>query len=160
MDPLTLLGLGSFAANYFQRPKFMRGPEGAGIAALQTLGPGIPYAINPILGGINSLLEIGNATNDAFQFSPGKKFFDFAGDVIDPAVSKLNERQFFEYLDSLPKKPRPFEGEPFGSGPPNLQTTNNNSGGGNAYTMPSQPTPQKSFINAPAFQGMGYTRGR
>jgi|TARA_E500000318_G_C3452749_1_gene169474 hypothetical protein len=163
MDPLTLLALGSnlynVVQNYQQRPQFMQGPMGAGIAALQGLGGAIPYAVNPVAGGINSLLGL------ADEFT-GTNLPDFSGDVLNPIVQKLNERQFdnfFEKMRPLPEMvgmPTPQPQPTFNPGPPDRQTR---SGGGNPYTMSNfsaQLAPQKVQINAPAFKGMGYTRGR
>tara|TARA_R100001460_G_scaffold107444_2_gene156218 strand:+ start:134 stop:610 length:477 start_codon:yes stop_codon:yes gene_type:complete len=158
MDPLTLLGLGSAALNYLRRPKFLRGPAGAGIAALETIGPAIPYAVNPVLGGINSLLNLADTVSQTYN--PETNIFDFTGDVVSPTIERLNTLQFKKMIEGIrPPSELPTRGPMTSSGPPNRQTTNNNSGG-NPYTMPSQPTPQRSFINAPAFKGMGYTRGR
>ena len=152
MDPLTLLGLGSAAYNFFNKPKFMQGPVGAGIAALEEFGGAIPYAINPTFGGINALLGL------ADQFTPGN-IPDFRGDVLYPTVSNLRQMQIDNYLkDLLPPTQLP-QSTPPSSGPPNQPQQSSGGGSDKSYTMKNF-APKKQQINSSAFQGMGYTRGR
>ena len=154
MDPLTLLGLGSAAYNFFNKPKFMQSPMGAGIAALEEFGGFVPYAVNPTLGGINSLLGL------ADQFTT-TNLPDFRGDILNPTISNLRSMQIDNYFkDMMPLPPLPLP-QPTPQPRPERQTPQQSGGGGgNPYTMTNRPAPQKVQINAPAFKGMGYTRGR
>ena len=154
MDPLTLLGLGSAAYNFFNKPKFMQGPMGAGITALEEFGGFVPYAVNPTLGGINSLLGL------ADQFTK-TNLPDFRGDILNPTISNLRSMQIDNYFkDMMPLPPLPLP-QPTPQPRPERQTPQQSGGGGgNPYTMTNRPAPQKTYIDSSAYKGMGYTRGR
>jgi len=104
--------------------------------------PGIG-AVGTMVGGIHDLLQgqYRTAIPDAFQRFRG--FTDFR----QPFLNTQTQQDYKRLMNKNP--------------PTTNQRSGNKRGGGRGIgAFNRRPAPQKVRINAPAFQGMGYTRGR
>jgi len=114
-------------------------PGGQILARLPGMG-----ALGTMVGGIHDLLQgqFGTAIPDAIQRFRG--FVDYRQPYLNTQTQQDYQR--------LMNRGTPTTDQ--GSG------ENKGGGGGGISNFSQRPAPQKVKINAPAFKGMGYTRGR